>query len=68
MICETAGYRLTDIVRARVLLRDLADWPEVDVAFRDVLSAQLPAITVLGVGNRLTVPECSVALDLIAAR
>ena len=67
-ICESAGYRLQEIVRARIALRNLADWPEVDAMFKEVFGEKLPAVSVLGVGNQFVIPDRSVALDLIAAR
>ncbi|MCH9002481.1 MAG: RidA family protein, partial [Planctomycetes bacterium] len=55
-ICESAGYRLQEIVRARIALRNLADWPEVDAMFKEVFGEKLPAVSVLGVGNQFVIP------------
>jgi enamine deaminase RidA (YjgF/YER057c/UK114 family) len=59
------GGSLADVVRTRVLLRDIGDWPDAGRAHREVFEAIRPASTCVG-GLEFLMPEILVEVEATA--
>lgn len=65
-ICRAGGTSLTNLVRRRVVYRDLNDQGAAEAVWREVLGDRMPPTTTLKASADLPVPECDVAYDLVA--
>lgn len=62
-VARTAGGSLAQAVRVGVYLRDLADFDEMDAAYREQLGAPLPARTTI----QSDFPDFDVEIDAVVA-
>ena len=59
---ERAGARLTDVVRTRVFVTEIASWRDVGRVHREVFAAALPATTIVEIA-RLFDPRLLVEIE-----
>lgn len=65
-ICEAAGTSLANVARAQIFYTDFRDLAPSMEVWADAFPKAPPACTLVQVHDRLSVPGCSIIVDLIA--